>query len=198
MALLAQGPLGHRPAVDRDQLVDQPRCGGAAAGDDRCADAVGVHRSGGKRGDGELVQVAGDHDPGGRRAEAVEQLAHLDGERRQVAGVEAHCTEVRAGDVDGGADARVDVEGVHEQRRLPAQGLDLRGERRALVVVQEREGVCSGARGGHAVPLARGQVGRGREAGDVRRARRSDGGLLVGPAGAHLEAGSASRGGRHA
>src|SRR5690606_37847664 len=85
-----------------DQLVDQPGRRRAGPGDQRRADAVDVDGRRGQRGDGVLVEVAGDDDAGGGGAERVELRPDLAGQRHQVAGVQAHRTEVRPGDADAG------------------------------------------------------------------------------------------------
>ena len=129
--------------------------------------------------------------------EGVELGAHLAGDLAEVAGVEPHGAERRPGDLDREPDRLGDVVGVDEQGRADAQRVDLGAEGVGLGVVQQGEGVRGGARGRHAVALAGGQVGGGREAGDVRRPRRRDGGLLVGAPRAHLDAGAVPGGQRH-
>src|SRR5205814_3471675 len=119
--------------------------------------------------------------------ERVEQLPGLRGEHGQVARVQPDRAQLRPGDRDRVADALADVVRVDEQRGLLAQRRDLRPERRALVVVQQREGVRRGTGGGDAVAAAGRQVRGGGEAGEVRRAGGGDGGLLVGAAGAQLD-----------
>ena len=90
-----------------------------------------------------------------------------------------------------------DVVRVHEQRRAPAERVDLGLEGVPLVVVQQREGVRGGADGRDAVAEAGREVGGGGEAADVRGAGRGDGGQLVRAAGAHLDQRPAARGGGH-
>src|SRR3954451_1686776 len=74
-------------ALPRDELVDQTRGGGTAAGHQRGADAVGVDRRGRERGDRVLVEIAGHRDPGADGAEPVQLGAHRVGLLEQVAGV---------------------------------------------------------------------------------------------------------------
>jgi hypothetical protein len=74
-------------------------------------------------------------------AEVIEQLADPACLGDEVARVEAHGAQLRAGDLHGGPDALLDVVGVHQQGRSLAQGGHLGLERLALGVVQQREGV---------------------------------------------------------
>src|SRR5262245_25361180 len=53
---LVLAALDHRPALDLDQLVDQPGGWRARPADHRCAGAVAVHRLGRERGDAVLVE----------------------------------------------------------------------------------------------------------------------------------------------
>src|SRR2546430_1661397 len=194
---LVLAALDHRPPLHLDQLVDQ--LGGRRAGtaDHGGTGAVAVHRFGGERRDGVLVEVAGDDDLRLGGAERVEQLPGLRGEHGQVAGVQPDRAQFRAGDRDRVADALADVVRVDEQRGLLAQRGDLRGERRALVVVQQREGVRGGTGGRDAVAPAGLQVGGVGEAGQVRRAGRGHGRFFVGTPGAHLDDRPAPGGGHH-
>ena len=91
-----------------------------------------------------------------------------------------------------------DVVGVDEQRRARAERVELGGERRLLVVVQQRERVRRGAGGRDAVAPRRREVGRRREPGQVRRAGRRDGRLLVRAARAHLDDRTPARRDHHA
>ncbi len=122
VAGLVLGALGHRPAVDLDELVDEPRGRRAGAGDHRGARAVDVDRGGGQRGDGVLVEVAADDDARAGRAEPVELGARLVGEHPEITGVDADRAQCRAGGADGVLDARGDVVGVDEQRRRRRPG----------------------------------------------------------------------------
>ena len=124
--------------------------------------------------------------------------AHLVREHAEVAGVEAHRAEPGSGHLDrrGGRPPR------RRRCRRAAwcpvpSALHLGPERLLLGVVQQREAVRAGAGGGHAVPLAGGEVRAGGEAGDVRRPRAGHRRLLVGTARAHLDAGPVARGQRH-
>ncbi len=199
LVLAALGDVDHRPVVagPGDELVDEAAGGVTAAGDQRRADPVAVHRRRGEAGDRELVEVGGDDDPGPGGAELVELDPDLLGEEREVAGVQSYGAQPGAGDLDRRPHRRGHVVGVDEERRAAAQRLDLRGERVALRVVQQREAVGARARGRDPVALPGGQVGRGGEAGDVRRPGGGDRGLLVGAAGAHLDAGAAVGGPGH-
>src|SRR6266508_5219545 len=167
---LVLATLDDRPTVHLDELVDELSGRRARPGHHRGTRAVAVHRLGRQRGDGVLVQVAGDHDLRLGGAERVQQLARLRGQDGQVARVEADRAQLRTGDRDRVADALGDVVGVHEQRGVLAQRRDLGGERRTLVVVQQREGVRRGAGGRDAVAPAGRQVGGVGEAGQIGRA----------------------------
>ena len=195
--LLRRAALGHRPAVDLDQLVDQARRRRAGARDHRGAHAVGVDGLGAQRGDGVLVEVAGQHDPGAGRAQPVELVAGLPREHAEVAGVDADRAELRARGFDRVLDALPDVVGVDQQRGLRAQAADLAAEGRDLVVVQQDVGVGGGARRRDAVAPTRLQVRRRAEPGQVRRAGRGDRGLLVGAPRPHLDQRTARGGGDH-
>jgi hypothetical protein len=194
--VLALGLLRHRHAVALDQLVDHAGGRRARSGDQRGADAVAVDRGGHETGDRVLVQVAGDDDAGASRPEGVQQLPGVRGERRQVTGVQPDGAQLRTGDLDRRPNAPVDVEGVHEQRRPGAEGVDLGLEGRALVVVQQREGVRARAGGRNAVAPSGLEVGGGREADQVGGAGGGHRGLLVGAPRAHLDARPLA-GGRH-
>src|SRR4051794_22063167 len=84
-------------ALPRDELVDQTRGGGTAAGHQRGADAVGVDRRGRERSDRVLVEIAGHRDPGTDGAEPVQLGAYRVGLLEQVAGVDPDGAERRAG-----------------------------------------------------------------------------------------------------
>ena len=99
---------------------------------------------------------------------------------------------------DGDLDGVLHVVGVDEQRRVLAERVDLRGERGALVVVQQRERVRRRARRRHVVATSRLEVGGGREPRDVRGARGCDRCLLVRATRAHLDARTAVGGEHHA
>jgi hypothetical protein len=141
--------------------------------------------------DGEFVEIAGDHDAGSVGPEPVELFADLAGQHAQVAGVDAYRAELGAGGCDRVGHPGRHVVGVDQKRGAGTQGSDLCGERARLVgsvraVVQQREGVCAGALGRHAVAAVSLEVGCRSEAGEVGGARCCDGGTLVGAARAHI------------
>ena len=119
------------------------------------------------------------------------------GDLGEVARVDAHGAQLVAGHLDAEPHRLGDVVGVDEQCGAPAERVDLRAERVRLGVVQKRERVGRRARGGDAVALPGGEVGRRGEAGDVRRAGRRDCGFLVGTSRPHLDAGPAVGHERH-
>src|SRR5207249_3690022 len=90
-----------------------------------------------------------------------------------------------------------DVVGVDQQRGLLAQRGDLGGERRALVVVQQGEGVRGGTRRRDAVAPAGLQVRGAGEAGQVGGPGGGDRAPLVGTPRAHLDDRPATGGGHH-
>ena len=155
---LCSRPLGDRPPVDLDELVDEAaRSGAPQPVTSGGADAVAVDGRGGERGDRVLVEVAGDDDPGARRAEVVELLARPGGPARR--GRRSRCGPRPA---PGPATstpqptASRDVVGVDQQRgaRCPATSTCARNAV-ALGVVQQREGVRRGARRRDAVAAGR-------------------------------------------
>ena len=125
-------------------------------------------------------------------AERVQLLADPGGQHGQVAGVQPDRAEPAAGQLDADPDRLEHVVGVDQQGGVLAQRGDLRRERLPLGAVQQGEGVRRGAAGGHAVATPGLQVGGGREPGDVGRPRGRHRGQLLGPAGAHLDAGPRS------
>ena len=88
-------------------------------------------------------------------AQLVELGSYPVREDAQVAGVDPHRAQLRAGDLDTQPDRLGDVVGVDEQGGALAQGLHLGAEGVLLGVVQQRERVRAGAGGRHAVLLAR-------------------------------------------
>ncbi|SKY65063.1 Uncharacterised protein [Mycobacteroides abscessus subsp. abscessus] len=77
LRFLVAGAFGDGDAVDLDQFVDHARSRGAAAGDQRGSDAVGVDGLGAQRRDRIFVEVTGDDDLGVRGTQFVELLADL-------------------------------------------------------------------------------------------------------------------------
>ncbi len=115
-----------------------------------------------------LVEVVGDRDPRVDRTQRVELGAHLAHHDAEIARVDPDGSQRRAGHAHRGLDTGRDVEGVDEQRRTDAHGLDLSAEGVLLRVEQQGEGVRGGPHGRDA-PLAPGlQVAGGPEPGDVR------------------------------
>src|SRR5690606_27508263 len=126
---LADADPGPARFLPGDELVDHARGGGAGAGDEGGADAVGVDGGGCEGGDGVLVEVVGDGDAGSGGAERVKLFAHLAHDDAEVAGVDAHGAQLGSGDPHGGLDAGADVVGVDEQGGVGAHGGHLCAER---------------------------------------------------------------------
>src|SRR5690606_1899665 len=157
-------------------------------------------RGGAEGGDGVLVEVGGHGDLRRRRAELVELLPHGERLGDEVAGVEPHRAELPAVPAGGGhraLHAPLDVVGVDEQRRARPHGAHLGVEGRLLVVVDEGEGAGGGADGRDPVGASRLEHAGADEAADDGGPRGGDGGLLVGAARPHLQAGPAVGGGGH-
>ncbi len=204
--MLARGGLGDRDerrvgsglTRDRHQLVHEAGGRRTRPGDHRCADAVDVDRVHSQSCDAVLVQVTRDHDAGAHRTQRVEQRTGARHLIERVAAVEADRAQVGAGDRHGIADPLLGVVGVDEQSGARAERAHLCCEGVALLDVRQREGMCAGAGRRHPVPPPRFEVGRHREAGDVRRPRRGHRCLLVGASPAHLQQRPAPRREHHA
>ncbi len=202
LARLVLGGLGHGnelPGVvsAADKLVDHARGGRPGPGNKGRAHAVGVDRRGLQGRNGELVEVGGDHDAGVHVAQLIEQPAHPLGLLHQVARVQPDGAQLVPGDVHGRTDGRFDVVRVHEQRGAGTQRGDLRLKGVAFGVVEQREGMGGGAHGLDPVAEAGLEVGGAVEPGDDGGAGGGRGRFLLGPPGAHFDAGPVAGGGDH-
>ncbi len=167
------------------------------AGHQLGADAVRVHRRRRERGDGVLVQIRGHDDLRAGGAQLVQLVPHPVGDQQQVPGVDAHRAQLGPGHLHRRTDRFGDVVGVHQEGRVPAEGVHLGLEGVPLAVVEQGEGVRGGADGRDAVAEAGREVGGGREAAEVGGPGGGHGGQLVGAAGAHLDQRPVTGGGGH-
>ena len=168
---LVLGGLGHRDELPgvvgaADQFVDHACSGGAGARDQRRANSICVGRGGPEGSNGVLVEIRRDDDLRVDVAQAVQELTDPPRLRQQVTGIEPHRPQFVPGELDGGPDSRLDVEGVHQQCGAGTQRVQLRPERVAFGVMQEREGVRGRADGPEAEAPAGFQVRRCLEAGN--------------------------------
>src|SRR5699024_8700324 len=168
------------------------------------AHAEAIHRFAAQRSDGELVHIAGDDDLRVVRAQGIKLVADLLSEYTEVARVDAHPAEFRAGHANGGLHALGDVVGVHQQGGAHTVGGDLCAEGSFLigsavwVGVQQRPGVGSGAGCWDVVAERRLKVGGGVETCEVGGTGARYRGVFVRAAAAHLDDGAAVGSGDHA
>ncbi len=101
----------HSPPSPRwaTSLNTMPACRMPRSGHDGRADPVESTGVAPQRRDGVFVEVVGHRDPRPGRTESIQLLPHLANERRQIAGVDAHRTELRPGDPYRELDGLLDV-----------------------------------------------------------------------------------------
>ena len=125
-----------------DQLVDHAGRGRPGAGHQRRADAVGIDRGGPAARRWRIRP--GPRSPRSWCARCRGSSSSCADPLRlghEVAGVQPDGAELVPGEVDGGADGRLDVVRVHQQRGAGPQRGQLRREGLALGVVEQGEGV---------------------------------------------------------
>ena len=124
-----------RPADGRE-LIDAAQRGVVVGGNEASADAPDVDGRAleFKAFDDVLIQVVAGNDGGFGEPGIVEQLARLNAEEGEVAGIEADAGEFvaalpeLAADLDGVADAVQGIVGVHEENAVARQGLGISRE----------------------------------------------------------------------
>ena len=180
------------------ELVDEPAGGMPGTGDQGGSHPEPVDGGAAQGGDLPFVEVGGDGDPGARGTQVVEEVTGLTGHHWKVAGIEPDGPQPTLGQLHSLADGGLDVVGVHQQRRLHPQRVELRPEGVLLGIVEEGEGMRGGAHGRDSVGAAGLQVRGGGESRDVGGAGGPDRGPFVGSARSHLRAGPVLGHGGHA